>query len=104
RKAYAYLACCHQELGDWHQAWQACEQGLRIFAGDPELQFHRARLLHCRGRLDEAARAYHDLLGCRVEAHFTSVNEGISGHLARHNLAIVYQDMGEPARAAEQWQ
>jgi len=104
RKAYAYLACCHQQLGDWQQAFEACEQGLRVVPGDPELRFHRAALLHARGRHEEAAQGYLDLLHYRPEPHYTSVNEGISGHLARHNLALVYQDMGELARATEQWQ
>jgi GT2 family glycosyltransferase len=104
RKAYAYLACGYKELGDWRQAFAACEEGLGVVPGDPELRFHRAGLLHARGRLEEAAQGYLDLLHYRPEPHYTSVNEGISGHLARHNLALVYQDLGELARAQEQWQ
>jgi tetratricopeptide (TPR) repeat protein len=75
-----------------------------VVPGDPELRFQRAALLHARGRLEEAAQGYLDLLHYRPEPHYTSVNEGISGHLARHNLALVYQDLGELARAQEQWQ
>jgi len=30
-------------------------------------------------------------------AHFTSVNEGVAGHLARHNLAAVLLEMGDHA-------
>jgi GT2 family glycosyltransferase len=104
RKAYAYLACCHLELGDWQRAWEACDRGLRIFPRDVELRFRRAGLLHARGRFEEAATAYLDVLQHQEEPHYTSVNAGIRGHLARHNLALVYQDLGNVLRAAQQWQ
>ena len=60
-------------------------------------------LLHDRGLLAEAATAYQDLLTHRKEEHFTSVSEGVSGHLARYRFAQVYQDLGDRDRAEEQW-
>ena len=104
RKAHAYLVSCWQGLHDRGQAWQACQRGLVAFPLDAELRFRRAMLLHERGMLPEAAAAYQDVLTRREEAHFTSVNQGVSGHLARFNLGRVYQDMGDLARAREQWQ
>jgi glycosyltransferase involved in cell wall biosynthesis/Flp pilus assembly protein TadD len=103
RKAYAYLVCCHEKLGQDEDAWRACEEGLRKFPLDDELRFRRGILLHAGGRLEEAAQAYLDLLEKREEPHFSSVVAGIAGHLARHNLALVYRDLGDPAREEEQW-
>jgi len=61
-------------------------------------------LLHDRGLLAEAAAAYQDLLTHREEDHFTSVNEGVRGHLARYNLGRVCQDLGDLDQAVKQWQ
>src|SRR6185295_12818497 len=85
------------------QAWGACEEGLRLFPLDAELRFRKASLLHLRGRLAEAVLAYHDLLERHEENHYKSVVAGISGYIARHNLAVVHQDQGDLARAEEQW-
>ncbi len=103
RKAYAYLVHCHERLGQQGAAWQACLDGLQKFPLDDELRFRKGVLLHARGQLREAAQAYLDLLREREEPHFSSVVEGIAGHLARHNLALVYRDLGDAAREEEQW-
>src|SRR5262249_9208795 len=52
----------------------------------------------------DAIAAYHDLIEHREAAHFSSVVAGIQGHLARHNLALVYEDAGDLDQAKEQWQ
>jgi tetratricopeptide (TPR) repeat protein len=103
RKAYAYLVCCHDKLGQKDAAWQACLEGLGKFPLDDELRFRRGALLQGRGQLKEAAQAYLELLGTREEAHFGSVVDGIAGHLARHNLALVYRDLGDLAGEEQQW-
>jgi FkbM family methyltransferase len=103
RKAYALLVTCYQGLSQWEQAWDACQSGLRLHPLDAELRFRKAHLLHQRGRLDEAIEAYHDVLERHEEDHYKSIVAGISGYIARHNLAITYQDRGEPAKAEEQW-
>jgi tetratricopeptide (TPR) repeat protein len=103
RKAYAYLVCCLDKLGRRDAAWDACLEGLGKFPRDDELRFRRAALLHGRGQLTEAVQAYLDLLEVREEVHFSSVVAGIAGHLARHNLALVYRDLGDAAREEEQW-
>jgi GT2 family glycosyltransferase/tetratricopeptide (TPR) repeat protein len=103
RKAYAYLVSCHDKLGQSAEAWQACEEGLRKFPLDDELRFRKGVLLHGRGRLQEAVQTYLDLLQTREEPHFSSVVAGIAGHLARHNLALVYRDLGDLAGEEEQW-
>ncbi len=103
RKAYAYLVHSHDRLGQPGAAWQACLEGLGKFPLDDELRFRKGVLLHARGELQKAAETYLDLLRTREEAHFSSVVAGIAGHLARHNLALVYGEMGELAQEEEQW-
>jgi GT2 family glycosyltransferase/tetratricopeptide (TPR) repeat protein/2-polyprenyl-3-methyl-5-hydroxy-6-metoxy-1,4-benzoquinol methylase len=103
RKAYALLVHSLNRLGRAEEAWEACGRGLGLFPQDLELSFRRASLLHERGRLEESARAYLDVLETQRERHFTSVDRGIAGFKARHNLAVVYSDLGEPSRAEEQW-
>jgi GT2 family glycosyltransferase/tetratricopeptide (TPR) repeat protein len=103
RKAYAYLVCCQERRGQEEAAWQSCLEGLRKFPLDDELRFRKGVLLQGRGRLREAAQAYLELLGVREEVHFGSVVAGIAGHLARHNLALIYRELGDAAREEEQW-
>jgi GT2 family glycosyltransferase/tetratricopeptide (TPR) repeat protein/2-polyprenyl-3-methyl-5-hydroxy-6-metoxy-1,4-benzoquinol methylase len=103
RKAYAYLVCCHEGLGQSEFAWEACQEGLHQFPLDAELRFRKATLLHKRGRLEEAVRAYLDLFQTSDERHFSSVVAGITSFLARHNLALVYRDLGDLAREEQQW-
>jgi GT2 family glycosyltransferase/2-polyprenyl-3-methyl-5-hydroxy-6-metoxy-1,4-benzoquinol methylase/tetratricopeptide (TPR) repeat protein len=104
RKAYALLASCHERDCDWEAAWEACVEGLAQYPLDAELRFRKGLLLHARGRLREAAAAYEDLLARREEGrHFASAADGVDGHLARHNLALAYEELGEYGRAEEQW-
>jgi FkbM family methyltransferase len=103
RKVYAYVVACHQGKSDMDRAAAACQEGLGLFPLDAELRFRNANLLHLRGQLAEAVAAYHDLFLRQEEAHYKSVVAGITGYLARHNLAVVYQDQGDFVRAEEQW-
>jgi tetratricopeptide (TPR) repeat protein len=103
RKTYALLVLCHQEAGQLREAWDACQEGLAKAGDDRELQFRKGSLLHALGRLPEAAQAYLDLLGAPRRRYFQSVVEGIDGYMARHNLALVYEDMGRLAEAEQQW-
>lgn len=103
RKAYALLVSCYLQLGRQEKAWKACQEGLERFPRDEELRFKQAVLLHTRGQLREAVRTYRDLLRSREERHFTSVERGITGFKARHNLAMVYTELGDLAKAEKQW-
>jgi tetratricopeptide (TPR) repeat protein len=95
--------CCHERLGQDEAAWRAGLEGLRRFPLDDELRFRKGVLLHRRGSLQEAVQTYLDLLQAREEPHFSSVVAGLAGHLARHNLALVYRDLGDLAGEEEQW-
>jgi Flp pilus assembly protein TadD len=103
RKAYALLVYCQGQLKRRDAAWDACQRGLRLFPKDAELRFREGVLLHEAGRLAEALQAYRTLLATEEEPHFGSVVHGIKGFKARHNLALVHEDMGDWGAAEEQW-
>ncbi|MBI3468000.1 MAG: glycosyltransferase [Planctomycetes bacterium] len=103
RKAYALLVSCYRNLGRHVTAWETCQQGLGRFPEDAELRFRQATLLHQFGRLPEAAQAYESLLHAPQGRHLSSVDWGIKGYRARQNLAVVYADLGDLAKAEEQW-
>jgi O-antigen biosynthesis protein len=103
RKAFALLTHAEERQGHLDEAWKACMEGLGHYADDPELLFRKAGLLFARGRPAESVAAYHELLAAKPDRHFSSVVRGIQGHLARHNLAVVYEQLGQLDRAEEQW-
>ncbi len=103
RKAYALLIGSYAQLERYDEAWRACQQARDHYPDDAELLFRHGVLHHHFKRLDEAERAYLQLLEGREERHFSSVDHGIKGFKARHNLALVYEDMDDLPRAEEQW-
>jgi O-antigen biosynthesis protein len=103
RKAYALLVYAQMQLGRREEAGATCRRARDLFPDDAELRFRQGVLLHDLGCLEEAARAYQDVLENREERHFSSVDRGIFGFKARQNLAVVYTDMGDAAAAERQW-
>lgn len=103
RKAYALLVYSYGQVGASDAAWETCQRGLQFFPEDVELRFRQAILLHDAGRLQEAAQVYQGILDQPRKRHFTSVDPGIGGFKTRQNLALVFADMGEWAKAEEQW-
>jgi tetratricopeptide (TPR) repeat protein len=103
RKAYALLVSSHTLWGQYKPAYETCQVGLRLFPEDTELRFQEGGLLNNFGRYAEAVEAYLKVLATDEGAHFASVERGIKGYLTRHNLAVVYMNMGDLARAEEQW-
>lgn len=103
RKAYALLANCHFQLKQAAEAGRVLADGRELFPDDPELLFRSGIMAHHEGRLQEAERAYAQLLRQRAERYFSSIDRGILGFKARHNLAAVYQDMNRPDLAEIQW-
>ena len=90
-------------LGHREEALATCRRGRGAVPADAELRFREGVLLHELGRLEEARRAYLDVLEHRDERHFTSVDRGLDGFKARQNLAVVSADMGDFAEAERQW-
>lgn len=103
RKIYALLVASLWQLEQYDQAWTLCQEGLTRFPTDAELQFRRGMLSHQFGRLEEAEAAYLAVLGCTEARHFSSLDRGISGFKTRHNLAVVYTDLGRHLEAERQW-
>jgi tetratricopeptide (TPR) repeat protein len=103
RKAYALLCASQCALGQHQEARVACQSGLRLYPDDLELRFLQGNLAFREGRLDEAQAAYLAVLSGTTPRYFASIDRGIAGFKARHNLAAVYQEMGLPHQAESQW-
>jgi len=103
RKTYALLVYSQMRLGRSEEALKTCRAGRNLFPLDAELRFREGVLLHDLGRLEEAVRAYQDVLETREERHFSSVDRGLSGFKARQNLAVAFTDMGNLDEAERQW-
>jgi tetratricopeptide (TPR) repeat protein len=95
-----YTQLQQNRLQDAHAT---CLTGLELFPLDAELRFREGVLLHELGRYEESVRAYLDVMRSNEERHFSSLDSGIKGFKARQNLAVVYTDMGELAKAERQW-
>ena len=81
----------------------ARQQGTALFPDDKELLFRTAILHHHFGRLRDAEQTYFRVLNGQEERHFSSIDRALTGFKARHNLAIVYDEMGRLDKAEEQW-
>jgi GT2 family glycosyltransferase/Tfp pilus assembly protein PilF len=104
RKLYALIAGCHRTQGELPQALMACQEGRRHYPDDTELLFIEAQLRRDQGDLSGAETCLTRLLDCRPAAHFASIDKGLRGYKARHNLAVVYYQQSRRAEARVQWQ
>lgn len=102
RKAYALLIASLDRLQRGDAAYEICRKGLALFPDDVELLFRKGILSHSMGRHDEAEKSYLAAIQCRSSQHFASVDPAVASYKARHNLALVYQDMGRPDLAEVQ--
>jgi GT2 family glycosyltransferase/tetratricopeptide (TPR) repeat protein/2-polyprenyl-3-methyl-5-hydroxy-6-metoxy-1,4-benzoquinol methylase len=103
RKAYALLVNTLTQADRHDNAWRTCQEGLELYPADKELLFRSAMLHHHFGRLRQAVSAYLQVLNESVERYFTSIDQGLTSYKARHNLAIVYDEMGCLDSAEEEW-
>ncbi len=103
RKLHALIVQGHRRLGQADQALLACRAGRDVYPDDAELLFQEALILRGLGRRDEAEACLLRLLDAREGEHFASVDPGLRGHKARHNLAVIYQEQGRPAEAEANW-
>ena len=103
RKAHALLVNSLMQLGQADDALVRCERALADFEGDKELLFRRAMGLHQLGRLDEAVSCYRQVLVDPIDRHFMSIDKGIVGYKARHNLALVLEEQGRLEEARVEW-
>ena len=103
RKAYALLIGSFAQANRHHQAWQCCAAGLNHFPDDKELLFRAAMLHQHFDRFQDAEKAYLRVISEYEDRHFTSIDADLAGYKSRHNLALVYEDMGKTLLAEEQW-
>jgi GT2 family glycosyltransferase/Flp pilus assembly protein TadD len=103
RKLYSLLAHCHKGLGRPAEALSACEAGLGVHPEDSELLFVRSSLLMEQGDLAGAEGGFRHLLRTAAGKYLGSVADGLRGHKARTNLAVVLSRQGRAAEAEEQW-
>lgn len=103
RKAFALLVGTLTRVGRWAEAEHACDAGRRMFPADKELLFRDA-LLHTRaGRRKRAEQAYRRILDEPSERGFDSIDRGIGGAKARHNLALLYETQERWSDAEREW-
>jgi len=50
-----------------------------------------------------AEQSFLRLIEAREGAHFASLDTGLKGYKARHNLAVIYVEQGRLAEAEAQW-
>lgn len=105
RKAYALLVASLAQVSDLSTAADRCAEALGHFPDDPELLFRQALVHHESGNLRAAERTYLRLLDRPVPTSraFQSRDSAIGGWKARHNLALVHEEMGEIDAAVEDW-
>jgi GT2 family glycosyltransferase/tetratricopeptide (TPR) repeat protein len=103
RKLFALIVQCNRQLGQGDEALAACESGRAHYPEDAELLFQEALLGRERGELGRAETCFLQLLKDCEAAHFASVDSGLRGFKARHNLAVLYFAQGRLAEAEAQW-
>ena len=102
-KLHALIARAHQMLGDPAAALAACAAGLALLPDDAELTFREAVVRRNSGDRAGAEACWRKILGLRRPDRFSSVDEGIYGHLTRRNLAALAAERGDRAEAARLW-
>ena len=103
RKLFALIARAHQMLGDSQAALGACARGLKLDTEDAELWFRKAVVHRHRGESSEAEGCWRRILSLHRPEQFSSVDQGIYGHLTRRNLAVLAVERGDHAEAAKLW-
>jgi hypothetical protein len=90
-------------LGQPDLALAVCAEGLAIDADDAELLFRQAVLHRGLGRRAEAEASWRRILSLRRPERFSSVDQGIYGHLTRRNLAAMAEEVGDRDAATRYW-
>ncbi len=104
RKLYALIVQCHRRLEQPTAALEFCRNGREVYPEDAELLFQEGLILRGMGDWTGAEARLKQLLDSRERDHFASVDPGLRGYKARHNLAVLYQDQGRLDAARAQWQ
>lgn len=103
RKAFALLVGSLKALNKPDEAKKECERGLERVPNDPELLFLLAGLAAGRGEHEEAVRLYQASLTGDTGGAFTSMDPGIRGWKALHNVALSHIALGDWDSAKSAW-
>jgi glycosyltransferase involved in cell wall biosynthesis len=104
RKLYVLISQAKSALGQHPEALAACRAGVARCPDDDELLFLEGRLLREQGYPAAAEECLRRLLQRETGPHFGSVDAGIRGYNARHQLAVACWEQGHAAEAEEAWQ
>ena len=104
RKLYVILAQAHRALQQPREALAACCAGAARCPDDPELLFLQGQLLREHGDPAAAEACLRHLLQLQPGTHFASLDAGIRGVKARHQLAWACWEQGHAADAEKAWQ
>jgi GT2 family glycosyltransferase len=104
RKLYSLIVSCHRTLGQQTEALATCREGRAVYPDDVELLFAESILRREQGDREGAKRCLLQILATPPGQHFASVDDGLRGYKARHNLAVLYQQEGRLAEAEALWQ
>src|SRR5262249_54988922 len=94
RKLYALIGQCQRQLGRPAEALRTCAEGRQPSPDDAELLFVEALARRERYDRQGAEACLQRLIEGREADHFASVDAGLRGHKARHNLAVLYLEGG----------
>jgi GT2 family glycosyltransferase/tetratricopeptide (TPR) repeat protein len=99
RKLYALIAGCERLRGRLDEATGVCREGLGVCNDDAELLFLEGLLLRERGDAVGAEQRLRRVLETRPGGHFASVDAGLRGYKARHNLGVILFQQGRHSEA-----
>jgi tetratricopeptide (TPR) repeat protein len=103
RKLYALIAQCHRLLGQYREALAACQAGRNHYPDDTELLFQESLVRRALGDPTGSESCLVRLLSSHERDHFASLDVGLRGYKARHNLAVLYHEQGRLPEAEAQW-
>lgn len=102
-KLFAMIAWTNQILARYDESLRVCNEGLHYFPQDGELWFRKAVALRYLHRPRDAEACWKQVLALGRPKNFYSVDQGIYGHLTRHNLALIAEERGDREEAEGHW-
>jgi O-antigen biosynthesis protein len=103
RKVYALLVSSHLQLGEKAAAREVCAAGLKLFPKDPELLFRNGIVFVEDRQFEAAEQSFLAAIANNDARHFSSIDPGMVGFKARHNLAGIYTQMGALDKSEAEW-
>ncbi len=100
-EACAKLVQARVRLGEWEAAIQANDEGRATHPDDAHLLYQAGQLYQQVGRFDVARPALERLIGGADPPSSGNRNPGFRTYLGRHQLALLYGRMGDPAHCLQ---